>query len=231
MFICPGCGSRDLQKLPFLYYYYYYDVFSKSKFTHFFSRLLLVQKKIEKNTRRFVTKFSVFSRNFLANLNISYIVYVTFVNQRDSTQRLNFGSTLQPLLWFPLLCWISCQWNVRATPSTYSYILRRKLLIFNGGFLLPSHRMHAKTVQHSALHNRIHLLLVAPLFLYWYSAACAYFRFIIFQCYRSNLLHISLSKFYRCVARRVCKKCVNLLFENPSYYYYYYYFGCWIYSN
>ncbi len=42
-------------------------------------------KKIEKNTGRFVTKFSIFPYNPLANLNISYIICVTFVNQHDST--------------------------------------------------------------------------------------------------------------------------------------------------
>ncbi len=55
-------------------------------------------KKIEKNTGRFVKKFLFFPRNFLTNLNILCIVYGTFVNQRDSKQCPNFGSTPQPLL-------------------------------------------------------------------------------------------------------------------------------------
>ncbi len=110
--------------------------------SHIFFLTNYWSKKIEKNTGRFVTKFSIFSRNPLADLNILYIVYVSFINQCDSTQRPNFRSTPQPLLWFPLLCQISSQWNVRATPSTYSYTLPCKL---PGEFPLPSHRAHTKT--------------------------------------------------------------------------------------
>ncbi len=66
--------------------------------SHIFFLVDYLSKKIEKNTGRFVTKFFIFPCNSLANLNTLYIVYVTIVNQRDSTQHPNFGSTPQPLL-------------------------------------------------------------------------------------------------------------------------------------
>ncbi len=40
-------GARGLQRLPLLYLKYY-EGFSKSKFTHFFARQLLVQKNWKK---------------------------------------------------------------------------------------------------------------------------------------------------------------------------------------
>ncbi len=38
---------------------------------------------------------------------------------------------------------------------------------------------------------------------------------VIFQCYHSNLLHISSSKFYRCIAQRIGKKLCKLTFWKP----------------
>ncbi len=51
--------------------------------SHIFFLANYWSKKIEKNTGRFVMKFYIFPHNSRTNPNISYIVYLPSVNQRD----------------------------------------------------------------------------------------------------------------------------------------------------
>ncbi len=153
-----------------------------------------------------MTKFSIFPHDPLANLNILYIIYVTFVNQCDSTQHPNFGSTPQ-IVYF-------CSFSFKISyPATHHWLTHTlfavncRYLTVNFQCCLTTHTQKPNNTSQSDTFAS-----VAPLFLYWYSVVCVYFRLIIFQCYHSNLLHIFSLKFYHCVARHVGKKCVNLLF-------------------
>ncbi len=169
--------------------------------------------KIEKNTGRFVMKFSIFPCNPLANLNILYIVYVTFVNQRDSTQCANFEGTPQ-IVYF-------CSSSFKISYPVTHHRLTHTLFAVNCQYLrwifaavLPCAHKNRIT-----LHNRTRLLVELHCFctdtrprvyilvsLFFSVTTVIYFTFPHWN-FTAALYDVS------------AKKCVNLLFENTSYTY------------